>query len=663
MTRWDSTGFAWEEEVREKKKGGGYVGRKPPIPEECDWKPRDFPKLDAAKELVIDIETYDPQLMEKGPGVRRDGYIVGIAVATEDDSWYFPMKHEKQYDPGGFNMDRDMVLRWAKRELVRDKIPKIGTNLMYDLDYLWEAGIEVPGPYYDVQVAEPLIDENAFTYNLNALATKYLGEGKRSDALYEWLSLAYGGPATAKGQGGNIHRAPPQMVGHYALGDVEQPREILRKQRLVMAHKDEDVTSIFDLETRLIPLLLAMRRRGVPVNVAGARELDARLSDKALEYRANLEKEGIDPNSADTIARWCEANGLTYKRTPAGAPSFVAAWLENHPNKMMNLIREVRRLEKHAGTFVQGTILNNQINGRVHCQFHQLRGDQYGAVSGRFSSSNPNLQNIPARDEELGPLIRGLFLPEEGEEWRSDDWSQIEFRLLVNYGKGQSAARTRRQYIEEPDTDFHAFVAELTEIERKPAKNINFGLVYGMGEETMAAHLGRTLAEVKPMFSTYHAELPFIRDLYDECDRKAKRRGWIRTILGRKRRWDRWQTTNWKLSKKEGSFTLEDAEEKYGKEPKIRRAFTHKALNSLLQGGAADIMKKSMVDIWETAGIIDTLGAPLLTVHDELNWSIPKTKEAEEAHAEARRIMETCVSLRLPLAVTSGRGANWGEAK
>jgi len=660
--RWDTAGFAWQEEVKEKKKGGGYIGRKPPIPEECDWRPRDFPRLDSAEELIIDIETYDPDLRSKGPGVRRDGYIVGIAVATEDDSWYFPMEHEQQYDPNGLNLDRDIVLRWAKRELVREKIPKIGTNLMYDLDYLWEAGVKVPGPYYDVQVAEPLIDENAFTYSLDSLANKYLGEGKRDEALYTWLSLAYGGQPTRKDQGGNIYRAPPQMVGHYALGDVEQPREILRKQKMIMEMKDENVTGIFDLETRLIPLLLAMRRRGVRVDVEGAQKLDTRLVDKAAELRERLTLEGIDPNSGETIARWCEANGLGYKRTEAGNPSFRADWLENHNNEIIRSIREVRRLEKHAGTFVQGTILNNQVNGRVHCQFHQLRGDEYGAVSGRFSSSHPNLQNIPARDEELGPLIRGLFLPDEGEDWYSDDWSQIEFRLLVNYGKGISAWRTRQQYLEDPNTDFHKFVADLTEIDRRPAKNINFGLVYGMGEPTMAANLGRPLEEVKPMFNTYHARLPFIRELYNECDRLAKRRGWIRTILGRKRRWDRWQSKDRKEAKKDGAFSFEEAEEKYGKEPRIQRAYTHKALNSLLQGGAADIMKKAMVDIWET-GICDILGAPLLTVHDELNWSVPKTHEAKEAHDHARLIMETCVPLRLPLLVDSGSGNNWGEAK
>jgi DNA polymerase I-like protein with 3'-5' exonuclease and polymerase domains len=663
MTRWDSKGFAWVEPDREKKKGGGYVGRMPKIPEECDWKTKEFPRLDAAKELTIDIETYDPDLRTKGPGVRRDGYMVGIAVATEDESWYFPMSHEKQYDPSGLNIDRELVLRWARRELIRTGIPKIGTNLMYDLDYLWEEGIRVPGPYYDVQVAEPLIDENAFSYSLDNLANKYLGEGKRSDKLYEWLSLAYGGPATAKGQGGNIYRAPPQLVGEYAIGDVEQPREILRQQRKIMEVKDEngyDLESIFDLETRLIPLLLAMRRRGVRADVSRAEELDNKLMDRAKKHRAILDAAEIDPWSGDTIARWCEMNGVAYRKTAAGNPSFVAKWLEKHSNPMMQSIHQVRRLEKHAGTFISGTVLGNQIKGRIHCQFHQLRGDEYGAVSGRFSSSHPNLQNIPTRDEELGPLIRSLFLPDEGEDWACDDWSQIEFRLLVHYGRGHSAAATREKYNNDSKTDFHVYVADLTEIDRKPAKNINFGLVYGMGEPTMAEELGRPLNEVKPMFNTYHKELPFVRDIFDECDRMARHRGWIRTILGRKRRWPRWGSSDWKIAKKEGSFTKEEAQEKYGN--KISRAHTHKALNSLLQGGAADIMKKAMVDIWET-GICDILGAPLLTVHDELNWSRPKTKEAVQAHEESKRIMESCVRLKIPLLADSGIGENWGEAK
>lgn len=655
--RWDSRGFLWEEEQKQKRSGGGYV-RIPPIPDDCTWRPRDFPRLDAAKELIIDIETYDPDLKTKGPGARRDGYIIGIAVATEDDSWYFPMQHSKAYDPQGINMDRDIVLRWAKRELCRPVIPKIGANLLYDLDYLWQAGVEVPGPYLDTLIAEPLIDENSFTYSLEHCAQKYLDEGKRGDQLYEWLSKAYGGQPTRKDQAGRIYLAPPQMVGQYALGDVELPRAILRKQRQVMA--TDDLEPIFDLETRLVPMMLAMRRRGVAVDVSRTEEIDERMTSEATRLRDELEAYGIDPWSNDTIAWYCDQHNLTYPSTAQGNPSFRGTWLERHQNEVLRSIYELRRLEKNAGTFLEGAILGNQVNGRIHTQFHQLRGDEYGTVSGRFSSSHPNLQNIPARDEELGPLIRSLFIPDPGEIWFSDDWSQIEFRLLVHYGIGASADKIREQYRTDRSTDFHKFVSELTGIERKPAKNINFGLVYGMGETTMAANLGQPLAVVKPMFRTYHDTVSFVKDLYNLCDRRARQRGWIRTILGRRRRWDRWESTNWDTAKKDGSFSEQEAREKY--EHRVRRAHTNKALNALLQGSAADIMKKAMVDIWE-AGICDTLGAPLLTVHDELNWSVPQTKEAFQAHDEAGRIMEECVSLKIPLIADTGQGDSWGAAK
>jgi DNA polymerase I-like protein with 3'-5' exonuclease and polymerase domains len=642
----------------------------PKIPEDVTWRPPEFPRLDAAKELIIDVETYDPDLKEKGPGVRRDGYIVGVSVATEDRSWYFPLHHDHpdKYDPSGFNMPRETVFRWARKELCRPGVPKIGANLLYDLDYLWEAGVEVPGPYYDILIAEPLIDENQFKFSLGDCARKYLDKGKREEQLYAWLAAAYGGKPNRTAQAKNIYRAPPEIVAEYAMGDVEQPRDILAKQREIIAN--EELGAVWDVESRLLPMMLAMRRRGVGVDVPAAKALDAELMEAAGKLRKSTEAAGIDIWAADSIAAWCKKNDVSHGFTPTGKPSFTTAFLEKHPQQMLRDIFTLRKLDKHSGTFINGAILGNEINGRIHCQFHQLKSDQYGTVSGRFSSSNPNLQNIPARDEELGPRIRGLFIPDEGEDWYSDDWSQIEFRMLVHYAfeqygqhyPGSPADVICQQFRTDPTTDFHKFVSELTGIERKPAKNINFGLVYGMGEPTMAANLGRSLEDVKPLFTQYHSRLPFIKDIYDECDRRAGHRKWIKTYLGRRRRWNRYESTNWGQSREEGSFTEAVAREKYG-ERGYRVANTHKALNALLQGSAADIMKIAMVKIWETAGIIDILGAPLLTVHDELNWSVPRTLEAQQAHEEARLIMENCAPLNLPILCDSDHGANWGAAK
>jgi len=663
MSRWDSIGVAWETPTKEKKKGGGYISTVRPAIPETQWnRPTEFPNLSAAKMIAVDLETRDPQLLQKGPGPRRKeeegGFIAGIAVGVgprDGEQWYFPMRHES----GGANFDPDMVLMWARDQLCRPNQPKLGANLMYDLDWLQDADVPVEGPFYDVQVAEPLIDENAFSYALGKLADKYVGEGKTEDAMYEWLSLAFGGQPTRRDQGGNIWRAPAQLAGPYAESDVRLPFLIWEEQQKIIKH--ENLEKVLDLETRLIPLLLAMKIRGVRVDTSQAAELDEVLVKKATEFRERLMEFNLDPQSRDSLEGYCNERGIKFKRTPAGNSSFPGKWLEKHQDENLNLAYQVRRLEKHAGTFIEGTVLGNAINNRIHGQFHQLRNDDYGAVSGRFSSSNPNLQNIPARDEELGPLIRGLFLPEPDEVWYCDDWSQIEYRLLVHYAVGDGADRTRRKYCDDPTTDFHKYVAQIADIDRKEAKNINFGLVYGMGEPAMAANMGRSLKEIKPIFNEYHKELPFVRETYNKVQKRAERRGYIHTLFGRRRRFNLWEPKNWNEARANTAKPHAVAIEKWG-EQWIKRAGGHKALNALLQGGAADIMKVAMVDIWES-GVCDVLGAPLLTVHDELNWSAPQTKEADEAHQTALEIMETCVDLRIPLKVTTGKGDSWGAAK
>jgi len=638
---------------------------RPPIPD-TDWRVRSFPNLESARIIGLDLETKDPNLREMGPGVRRrdteGGFIAGIAVSVgprDGEQWYFPMRHES----GKKNLDPDIVMRWAKDQLERPNQPKIGANLGYDVDWLHGEGVEVSGPFYDVQIADPLIDENAFKYSLEALAERYDIEGKADEQMYEWLAMTFGGEPTRADQAKNIWRAPAELVGPYAESDVRIPFEIWEKQMAKV--KEERLEDVLDIETRLIPMMMAMRWRGVRVDVDRAASLDEELSQKAVEYRQRLSDIGIDAGSTDSLVAYCRAKGITHKKTAVGNPSFPGKWLEENHDENLNLVYQVRRLEKHAGTFVKGTIFNNVIGDRIHGQFHQLRNDDYGAVSGRFSSSNPNLQNIPIRDEELGPLIRGLFIADPEEVWYSDDWSQIEYRLLCHYAVGDGAERTRQRYRDDPSTDFHEYVAQIADIDRKRAKNINFGLVYGMGEKTMAASMGRTIAEIKPVFQQYHRELPFVKKTYDEVLKRAEMRGFIHTLLGRRRRFNLYESRDWNVAQKArkdgvGAKPYDQAVEKWG--ANVKRAGGHKALNALLQGGAADCMKIAMVKIWES-GICDVLGAPLLTVHDELNWSAPKTKEAEEAHEEALKIMSSCVELRVPLLVDTGKGRNWSEAK
>lgn len=652
MSRHDNVGFFWEDVQRESKKGVSQIARPlAPIPD-TGWRaPTSFPDLSSARRIAIDLETRDDDLLTSGPGVRRDGYIVGVAIGTDDGfRGYYPIRHEVGKE---HNLAPEAVMAWLKVELGRAAQEKVGANLLYDLDYLAAAGVSVAGRCLDVQIAEPLIDENRLSYSLGTLAKHYLGESKVEDELYRWAAASYGGDPTRRKQGGNIWRSPPQLVGPYAEGDVDLPLRILAKQELVI--QQQGLERVFDVETRLVPLLLAMRQRGVRVDLERAQatyeELDRRVAAITREIG------GMDIYGKDDLVRYCERHRIEYPRTEAGNPSFTSAWLEASAEEPLQKIVQARKYTKIRDTFIKGYILDKHVNGRLHCEFNQLRSDDSGAVSGRFSSSNPNLQNIPSRDPELGVLMRSMFIADnEEEEWVRFDQSQIEFRLLCHYGMGHGAEEVRQEFRTNPKVDFHTMTAQMCGIDRKPAKNINFGLVYGMSDRTMAENLGRPLDEVQPIFQAYHARLPFVRETYQKLMQAAQQRGYIKTLLGRRRRWDQYESKVW--NDKRVWASREAAEQEVGA-GRVRRSGTQKALNSLLQGGAADQIKQAMVDIWES-GICAEIGPPELTVHDELDWSMPKS--CRHLHGEVARMMQDAIPLRIPVITDFGYGSNWSEA-
>ena len=652
-----------------------------------NWKPpKEFPNLSGAKMIAYDTETRDPKLLEKGPGNIRAragkerGRLCGVSIGVgpgPGEQWYFPFAHLDIDKNDEQNMDKEQVLRFVQ-DVLGDDRPKLGANLLYDLGWLATEGITVGGKQYDVQIAEPLIDENARSYAMSILCAKYGTLGKDEQEMYQWQAETFGGKANRK-QAKNIWRTPSRIVGPYAESDVREPFAILEQQKRTL--EAEGLEQLFDIETRLIPLLHAMRERGVLVDLGRAADILATAEGENEHVTAIMKENHIDVWASATIQAYCERNGIEYGYTEKGAPSFTSRWLADHDDEVLRRVADVRRFDTNVGKFVSGSIMDHAIDGRLHCQFNQLRSDNYGTVSGRFSSSNPNLQNIPRRDEELGPLIRGLFLPEPGEIWFSDDWSQIEYRLLVHYAicdpkTRQAAQRAANRYRDDPDLSFHKWVAELTGAAYDDAKSINFGLAYGMGKATMAANMGVTIEEAEPIFEKYHAEVPFVRKLGWNVAGAAERRGYIKTLLGRRRRFELWEPSNFEKAREEKACGFELAREQWTHENfhdkdeeffstkkglGIKRAFCYKALNALLQGSAADIMKIAMVEIWES-GVCDVLGAPLLTVHDELNWSIPDTPEGLEAHAEAVKIMNDPRDLHVPMKTDSGQGANWAEA-
>lgn len=670
MARTDLVGLFWED-VETAKRGGPRAPRTAlPVPE-SDWRPPTyFPNLKGAPYLSIDVETYDPELgkpIDNGPGWARGiGHIVGVSVGAPGGyKWYFPMRHEIEPE---YNMDPQHVLAWC-RDMLGDNNPKIGANITYDVGWLQQEGVYVGGDLLDVQFAEAVLHE-AGVVNLEHLGQKYLKEGKESNELYRWLADSYGGKADGTARK-NIYRASPRTVGPYAESDADLPLRIIKHQYPLLAA--EGLLPTFQMECKLIRMMIAMRFRGVKVNLERAEKLqhELKMREKVAEAKLNdIAGSAVDVNSASSLARAFDSLGIPYGKTEKGNPSFGKETLEATDHPFTHTIKELKNLEKLRGTFVESYILNSHVNGRVFGQFHQLRGDESGTRSGRFSSSNPNLQNIPSRDEELAPLVRGLFVPDDGfSQWYKGDYGQIEYRFLVHYAQGQGAEEVREMFRQNPGTDYHEIALDmvapfagwdittkaLRKHWRKPIKNINFGLAYGMGQKKLANDLGLSKAEGKALFQNYHRALPFVQATMDWTSNSVERDGYIATILGRRSRFDLWEPV--KFTKDTIPLPYEKAVKKYGE---VRRAGLHKSLNRKLQGSAADLMKMGMLTCWES-GIFDVLGIPQLTVHDELDGSYDPTPECEQALKEMTHIMETAIPLSIPIKFEVDTGTDWGH--
>ena len=663
-------GLFYTEDPSKKKGKREKLRPIPPIPKTSWSCPTGYPDLSAAKIISIDLETKDPDLKSLGPSVRRDGYIAGIAIGTNEGfRAYYPIAHEIGGIMSPHNMPKNIVFRWLSRELSRKGQALCGANLTYDLDYLVHAGVKVEGPYLDVQIAEPLIDENNFSYSLDRIARKYLGESKEDDLMYRWSADAYGGKPNRTEQAGNIWRCPPELVGPYAISDIDLPLRIWEKQQLII--KQENLEEVFDIESRLIPMLLEMRQRGVRVDDVRAKVLGEQWRTERDKIQRDLAKycgiSGLfNEGQNDHLERLWKKRDIPLVLTSKGNPSFAAGVIDTCGDEMIMQVKRIRQLSKSIGTYIDGTFTKHPIKGRIHGQFNQLRSDDGGTVSGRFSASNPNLQQITSRGEFS--VLRQLFLPEEGQHWWKLDYSSIEPRLCAHYGSGPSADKLRAMYKEDVKTDFYKVAGAAANIDRAPSKVVALADMYGRGVGSTASALGVPLDEAQRILALMHKANPFIPDLAKMAMHRAKTRGYITTLSGRRRRFNDWCPANWNIKKEyerkngKGSSiraTAEQVKEEFGCQ--ATRDQTHKSLNSILQGGSADLMKKAMVDSYED-GVYDEIGVPLLTVHDELDLSADKNNPRHvEAILEVKRNMETAYDLRVYPYVDIECGPNWKQ--
>jgi DNA polymerase I-like protein with 3'-5' exonuclease and polymerase domains len=611
-----------------------------------------YENVRTSKVISVDIETYDPELITMGPGVYRsvplnftnaNGYILGVSLVDEHGN-------KGYYDLGHYDCTLELRaknMEYLKESLETDAI-KIGANLLYDLDWLenW-AMIPVNGPLIDIQIAEALIDENQRHYNLDFIGKKYFGEGKSKKKLEDFCYN--------NGLKGDVRKhlwkMPWYLVEEYAIQDVDLPMKIWQAQEPIII--EEGLTDLMFLECELLRMLLLMRKTGVKIDTV-AREKNAyELTNRVEETHLKLTKQvGFDFNFRSTkhLAFILDEHGIPYPLTDKGNPSVTRETLirlskgqlegldgekvvDEVKVKLGTDLADLRRADKVLKTFVHGSLVKFVTEGDlIHGSFHSMLTDKFGTRSGRFSSAHPNLQQIPSIgvDEYYGRLSREPFIPLEDHMWGKLDYSQIEYRFMAHFARGEGAEEVRAQYNFNPRTDYHQYIQDLTGLKRRYAKNLNFGVAYGMGAKHMSEFFQWDMDYCYQILNTYHSSAPFIKSTIREVEHISKRRGYIKTFLNRRSR-------------------LLDPNKAYI------------MFCRLTQGSAADLMKKSLYDIYR-AGIFDVL-PPHLTVHDEVDVSVPRTKEGAEAFLEAKNIMENCIKLRVPIIADMEIGNNWADIK
>ena len=654
--------------------------------------------------VAVDLETYDPDLKTKGSGaVRNVGYVCGIGVCTGKQTLYFPIRHAMSG-----NLDPKSTWETLNKKLFQNNnIKKVFNNAMYDVCLISaESGLMPKGELLDTMIAASVIDENRMRYTLDSISKDYLTESKYKYDLQDKSLKEYG----IKDPLNSMHKLPYSLVKDYAEQDVKLTLKLWNifepklKETLFVNPEGEkkNLEKIFKLETDLFPCLVDMKFKGVRVDVEKAKQFGNELETEREQLIKDIHKETgikIEIWASASIKKLLDQQQIKdYKTTPkSGMPQLPKQYLRTHKNKYLRMIARARECDKAKSAFVEG-LLSFVHKGRIHADINQIRSDQGGTVTGRFSMSNPNLQQVPAKGE-IGKRIREIFIPEEECTWGSFDYSQQEPRIVVNYALKWDLPGTDSladAYSADPKTDFHKIVADMAKIPRSQAKTINLGLFYGMGKMKLQKELGLTPQQARNLFYEYHSKVPFIKELSNGLIEFAEEHELIYTLGDRFCRFNRWEPYDKQWNAELGRFEIEIKieEKKYNEEKEewqtitsykyepvpvltkeqaklkyheqypddkeynnfnghYRLAFTYRALNRLVQGSAADMTKQAMVNLYK-AGIL-----PHIQIHDELCVSIPD----EETAQKVKNIMENAIRLRIPNKVDYASGKNWGDIK
>jgi DNA polymerase I-like protein with 3'-5' exonuclease and polymerase domains len=619
--------------------------------------PTSLPSIPQGATVALDTETHSVDLKKLGPQFQHGpDHIIGVCIAFEGYSEYLPIAHASG------NCDLP-VIDWLKEQVLREDLTFVFANAKFDLAAFAREGVWFDQTkVVDIQVTDSLINENEESFSLASIA-KRRGLGKKSNAEMEQWMIIKGLIVRGGADYSRLKEVPPHIVAPYGIGDAELTLAIHSAQ-LADIDRDE-LQQVATLESRLIPILFRMGHKGIRVNVGLAEELNEQLGMSSMDLFDSIDgASAVDPFSSNSLSTWVRSHGFTPPETVKGNDSISNDWMLASGNDELIKMAQYRQAEKIRRDFIQSMILEGSHKGRLHPQWFQTRGSSFmsggdtnGTKSGRLACTNPNLQQIPSRHPVYGPMVRGLFLPEEGELFNKNDYNSQEIRVGVHYAAVlglEGAADIRRAYQDNPLLDYHSMVMEMinavisTPVTRTTAKTTNLSLAYGMGKRKLAERLNMSSSQVEAFLSVYHREIPFVKQALDKVMRVADSRGYVKTILGRRRHFDEWENANWGSPWVRPEKDRTTALLKFGK---IKRANTYKAYNSVIQGTSAEMTKVAIVNS------VDAGLWPMLTVHDELCYSVSSVEEARRA----KKIMEEAIELSVPVIADGTVGKTWAD--
>ena len=583
---------------------------------------------------AIDIETHDPHLKEWGPGsIRKDGYIIGIGCYCPElniDDFFTP--HDSR----------------IKELLADETITKIFHNGVYDLDWIMNGPnhFEVKGRCEDTMTRETLLDSYAFSYSLDACCQRrgVVGKNKGETIDEYWRQIGGKGKAVE-----HLKDIPFGIVGKYCRQDCRATYNLFIAQQPLL--EAQNLLNANDIECRLYPLLMDMRKNGFRINMPELFRLGDQFQEeydsgiRELEHTYGFTEGTLSLNAAKDLYKIWKQEGLPIEYTSTGKPSFAAAVLDDCHHPIAKQVKHLKGLIKTQAFFNSWVDLAQ--DSHLYPSFFPAKRDDGGTVTGRWSSQNPNLQQVPAREDKHGTEIRSLFIPEEGCLLGAFDYKQIEYRVFTHFASGEGAVDAQRQFNENPNTDYHQMTIDLMgwgdlgKEGRHLAKNLNFGSIYGLGPKSFAVKFKQNLLHNHPerdpnnlfpvaqsLMNEYFRKVPFVKPTCNKIMEEGQRKGYVKTLSGRRQR-----------------MPLDNG--------------AYKLINYLIQGSAADLLKKGLVNAWER-GVFKVLKLHA-QVHDEIVFSIPKTKEGYEACKTLYECMANAYQLRIPLGVDTEIGPDWGH--